>query len=81
MPGGAKFCPECGHTSAGASTSSTRNAVAPPPNTSSSAATSTPLPEPGTHFASGRYRIDRPLGEGAKKRVYLARDTLIDREV
>jgi class 3 adenylate cyclase len=31
--------------------------------------------------ASGRYRIERFLGRGAKKRVYLARDTLLDREV
>ncbi len=31
--------------------------------------------------ASGRYRIDRFLGRGAKKRVFLAHDTLLDREV
>ncbi|HEY3019989.1 MAG TPA: protein kinase [Solirubrobacteraceae bacterium] len=32
-------------------------------------------------FANGRYRIERFLGEGANKRVYLARDTTLDREV
>jgi hypothetical protein len=32
-------------------------------------------------FASGRYEVERFLGEGAKKRVYLARDTRLDREV
>jgi class 3 adenylate cyclase len=32
-------------------------------------------------FASGRYRVERFLGEGAKKRVYLARDTRLDRDV
>jgi class 3 adenylate cyclase len=32
-------------------------------------------------FASGRYEVQRLLGEGAKKRVYLARDSLLDREV
>ena len=32
-------------------------------------------------FAAGRYRVERFLGEGAKKRVYLARDTKLDREV
>ena len=32
-------------------------------------------------FADGRYRIERFLGEGAHKRVYLARDTTLDREV
>jgi serine/threonine protein kinase len=28
-----------------------------------------------------RYRIQRPLGEGTTKRVYLARDTVLDRDV
>ena len=34
-----------------------------------------------TSFANGRYQVKRFLGEGGKKRVYLARDTLLDREV
>ena len=32
-------------------------------------------------IASGRYELLRLLGEGGKKRVYLARDTLLEREV
>ena len=32
-------------------------------------------------FASGRYHVQKFLGEGGKKRVYLAQDTLLDREV
>src|SRR5205814_1896354 len=32
-------------------------------------------------FAGGRYQVRRFLGEGGKKRVYLARDTRLDREV
>ena len=32
-------------------------------------------------FAGGRYLVQRPLGEGAKKRVYLAHDELLDRDV
>jgi eukaryotic-like serine/threonine-protein kinase len=32
-------------------------------------------------FARGRYRVERFLGEGAHKRVYLAHDTTLDREV
>ena len=41
---------------------------------------STPHSEP-TSFANGRYEVKRFLGEGGKKRVYLAQDTLLDREV
>jgi serine/threonine protein kinase len=39
--------------------------------------------EPGqpASFASGRYEVKRFLGEGGKKKVYLAQDTLLDREV
>jgi class 3 adenylate cyclase len=36
---------------------------------------------PPTSFASGRYEVERFLGEGGKKRVYLARDTRLDRRV
>ena len=32
-------------------------------------------------FANGRYQVRRFLGEGGKKKVYLAQDTLLDREV
>jgi AbrB family looped-hinge helix DNA binding protein len=32
-------------------------------------------------LAAGRYQVKRFLGEGAKKRVYLARDTKLDRDV
>jgi len=32
-------------------------------------------------FASGRYQVKKLLGEGGKKKVYLAQDTLLDREV
>ncbi|MCI0825634.1 MAG: serine/threonine-protein kinase PknK, partial [Chloroflexi bacterium] len=34
-----------------------------------------------TSFANGRYQVQRLLGEGGKKRVYLAHDTTLDREV
>jgi serine/threonine protein kinase len=36
---------------------------------------------PPTSFAAGRYTVKRFLGEGGKKRVYLAHDTLLDRDV
>jgi serine/threonine protein kinase len=32
-------------------------------------------------FSGGRYQVKRFLGEGGKKMVYLARDTLLDRNV
>ncbi len=41
---------------------------------------STPTAQP-TSFANGRYEVKRFLGEGGKKKVYLAQDTLLDREV
>ena len=34
-----------------------------------------------TSFANGRYQVKRFLGEGGKKKVYLANDTLLDRDV
>lgn len=46
------------------------------PNSSSAAAPAQP-----TSFADGRYQVKRFLGEGGKKKVYLAHDTLLDREV
>ena len=39
-----------------------------------------PADEP-TSFAADRYQVRRPLGEGGKKRVYLAHDELLDRDV
>ena len=36
---------------------------------------------PPSSFANGRYQVKQFLGEGGKKKVYLAHDTLLDREV
>jgi len=38
-------------------------------------------PHQATSFANGRYLVNDFLGEGGKKKVYLAHDTLLDREV
>ena len=63
---------------------------APPPNIqppvsppeTDPAATSSPSPnEQPNSFANGRYQVKRFLGEGGKKKVYLAQDTLLDRDV
>lgn len=34
-----------------------------------------------TSFANGRYQVKRFLGEGGKKKVYLAHNTTLDRDV
>ena len=39
------------------------------------------IPEQPTSFANGRYQVKKFLGEGGKKKVYLAQDTRLDREV
>ena len=40
-----------------------------------------PATEQPTSFAGGRYEVRRFLGEGGKKRVFLAHDTQLDRDV
>ena len=51
-----------------------------PPQASTAATEATPSTQP-TSFANGRYQVKRFLGEGGKKKVYLAQDTTLDREV
>jgi len=53
------------------------------PSTSSLSKTSTTTQDQAqpTSFANGRYQVKEFLGEGGKKKVYLAQDTLLDREV
>jgi class 3 adenylate cyclase len=64
----ASFCDKCG---------ASLTEAAPP------ARTPTPAPSPAlpASFAGGRYQVRRFLGEGGRKRVYLARDTKLDSDV
>ena len=47
----------------------------------SSEQSSAATPEHPASFLEGRYQVKRFLGEGGKKRVYLAHDTTLDRDV
>lgn len=87
-PEGSEFCGDCGR--------SLRSEVvcpqcgkANPPDKKFCNKCGHPLAEPATtkppviptSFASGRYQVKKFLGEGGTKRVYLAHDTVLDRDV
>jgi len=63
-----KFCVKCGH-------SLTPELIPQPIST-----TPPTQPQP-TSFANGRYQVKKFLGEGGKKKVYLAHDAVLDRDV
>ena len=72
-----RTCPQCGHANpqgnkfcgkCGHSLVELAPETLPP----------TPIP---TSFAKGRYTVKEFLGEGGKKKVYLAHDTVLDRDV
>jgi serine/threonine protein kinase len=67
LPSSAKFCHECGRRA---------DERAEP----SAPAAPKPVPE-AKSFASDRYQLRRLLGEGSRKRVHLAWDNRLEREV
>ena len=75
-PAASAFCNGCGQSLSESASPATPDA--PPPS-----ATPTPAPAPAlpASFAAGRYSVKSFLGEGGKKRVYLARDSKLDRDV
>ena len=73
---GARFCRSCGANLSDAATPVATDTPPPVQN----AATPPDAAQPSS-FANGRYHVKRFLGEGGKKKVYLAHDTTLDREV
>src|SRR3990170_8571228 len=75
-------CPSCG---AGAEPGESFCGTCGKPLTVDSAQARTPTPQPSSalpvSFADGRYTVQRFLGEGGRKRVYLAHDSKLDRDV
>jgi len=73
LPPAAKFCHECGGAQvAGAAASGGRPGTTP---------VAAPARSTSESYAGGRYEVQRLLGEGARKRVHLARDTQLGRDV
>jgi eukaryotic-like serine/threonine-protein kinase len=70
----ARFCEECGQALSATQTPVSDIKSQPSP------AAPTPPAVPAS-FGNGRYQVKKFLGEGGKKKVYLAHDTVLDRDV
>ncbi|MFQ6029876.1 MAG: serine/threonine-protein kinase, partial [Dehalococcoidia bacterium] len=57
------------------------NSAPPPVDRHEASLNPTASSDQPASFASGRYEVKRFLGEGGKKKVYLAHDSLLDRDV
>src|SRR3954470_20552509 len=71
-PAESNFCSNCG--------TKLERAAGQPQTNGGNAAENPPLEAP-KELAGGRYTVSRYLGEGGRKRVYLAHDTVLDRDV
>jgi eukaryotic-like serine/threonine-protein kinase len=76
-PQGKRFCDRCGHP---LSAPARQNPAPAGPGQPAVPTTAGPSPLPTT-FVGGRYQVKKFLGEGGKKKVYLAHDTVLDRDV
>ena len=95
-PIGSKFCNECGRAlqAAGSRPTPLQQEPAAPglplppdvdrgegaPSVGAQFIAPSPPAQPAA-FVNGRYQVQKFLGEGGKKKVYLAHDTLLDRDV
>jgi serine/threonine protein kinase/RNA polymerase subunit RPABC4/transcription elongation factor Spt4 len=82
-PADLRFCPGCGNRlepeeapAAGGAEGRAAAPAAPPAGSNGAGASEAP-----TEIAGGRYVVQGYLGEGGRKRVYLAHDTSLDRDV
>src|SRR5262249_25783298 len=76
---GNKFCRRCGQAilaDASRAPAAVRDGSAPQRRSDAAA-----LVTPASSFVSGRYQVQRLLGEGSRKRVYVAHDRRLDRDV
>ena len=77
----ARFCESCGHRVGEPVASNPVASTGAGPSAPPVASPVSPVPGGPQSFADGRYVVTRLLGEGGKKSVYLADDTLLDRPV
>jgi len=85
-PAGARFCGGCAALLAEQVTCPACGAANPAGQRFCNSCAASLAPPPAgpvlpSGFGNGRYRVERFLGEGARKRVYLAHDTRLDRPV
>ena len=78
---GEDFCGQCGAPLGPEAPLPATPPVAPAAPTPPVPAASTVAPPVPAFFVGGRYTVKKKLGEGGKKRVYLAHDTALDRDV
>src|SRR6266540_2031081 len=75
---GERFCGECGKPMAETAALQGEAGPAPAPTPTPTPSSAAALP---ASFANGRYAVKGFLGEGGRKRVYLAHDSKLDRDV
>ncbi len=78
---GERFCGDCGKPMTEATTTPVITEGAVLPGRDTPTPTLAPSPALPASFAEGRYAVKDFLGEGGRKRVYLAHDSKLDREV